>query len=169
MTVHQIIALLAVLGLSSFAIIRLKLFKATGLSVTWRLGLWGLKILASMAVLLLYTHFYPKETADLYKYFQDGKTIATKSPDFATYMRTISGIDMNNPQVTKLTDSTNHWNRKYLDGVWNDNRSIIRINAILYPISGGSIITHSIGFAFLGLSLLLLGMQRPFYLLEKQL
>jgi hypothetical protein len=163
MTAHQIIALLAVLGLSSFAIVRLKVFKNTQLSISWRLGLWGLKILASVAVLLLYTHFYPKETADLYKYFQDGKTIVTKSPDFPTYMRIISGIGMDNPQVKKVTDATNHWDRKYLKGVWNDNRSIIRINAILYPISGGSLLTHSIIFAFLaylGLSLLLIGVQR---------
>jgi hypothetical protein len=163
MSAHQIIALLAVLGLSSFAIIRLKIFKNTQLSVSWRLGLWGLKILASVAVLLLYTHFYPKETADLYKYFQDGKTIATKSPDFPTYMRIISGIDMNDSQVIAVTDATDHWDRKYLKGVWNDNRSIIRINAILYPISGGSLLTHSIVFAFLayfGLSLLLIGAQR---------
>jgi len=163
MTIHQIIALIAVIGLSSFAIIRLRIFKNTGLSITWRLGLWGLKILASIAVLLLYTHYYPKDTADLHRYFQDGKTIATKSPDFSTYLRIISGINMDNAKVIKLTNDTGNWNRKYLNGVWNDNRSIIRINAILYPISGGSILIHSIVFAFLaylGLSLLLIGMQR---------
>jgi len=163
MTAHQIIALLAVLGLSSFAVIRLKVFKNTGLSVSWRLGLWGLKILASIAVLLLYTHYYPKETADLYRYFQDGKTIAKQAPDFPTYMRIISGIGMDDERVVEVTEATNNWNRKYLKGVWNDNRSIIRLNAVLYPISGGSLLTHSIVFAFLaylGLSLLLIGVQR---------
>lgn len=163
MTAYQIIALIAVLSISSFAIVKLPIFKRTGLSCKWRLMLWGAKLLASIAVLLLYTEYYPKETADIYKYYKDGQTLYQASPDFSTYAKTICGIGMQDPKVQALTDSTSHWNRKYLKGVWNDNRSIIRVNAILYPISGGFLLTHSIVFAFLaffGLSLLLIGIQR---------
>ena len=70
---------------------------------------------------------------------------------------------MDKPEVKACTDAANHWDRKYLKGVWNDNRSIIRINAFLYPLTGGSLIAHSFVFAFLaylGLTMLFLGIKR---------
>jgi hypothetical protein len=163
MLLHQIISILVIFTLSFVLIIKLPFFRNMGLKVGWRLGLFVMKIVASLLILLLYTHYYPRDTADLYKYFSDGKRIYEESESVKQYLSIVSGIGANQADVKSFTDDINHWNRQYLKGVWNDNRTIIRLNAVFYPLTGGSLIAHSILFAFigfLGLCFLYVGIRR---------
>jgi hypothetical protein len=160
MTAHNIISILIIVAASTWMVYKLPLFRRTGLSMVWRMGLWGTKLVASLAILALYTWHYPQKTADIYKYFNDGEAIVENAETPATYMRIVTGIGMDTPEVEQCLEHTKHWSRKYFKGVWNDNRILIRYNALLYPITGGSVVAHSFLMAFLsflGLSLLYIG------------
>ena len=160
MTVIQIISLLIVTAGSFWLVYRLPVFRKTGLNAQWRLGLWTAKLMAALALFALYTWYYPQDTADMHKYFNDGEVIATQSESIATYARIITGIGMDDPKVQACLEQTSHWNRQYLNGVWNDNRTLIRFNALLYPLTGGSMLAHTFimaFLAFLGLTLLYRG------------
>ncbi len=114
MLFHQIISTILVLIVSVFLIIKLPLFKNTRLNKTWRLGLFTVKLLASLAILALYTWYYPKETADFYKYFEDGKNIYKTADSPKIWFYILSGIKPDNPKVIKCTEASSHWHRKYL-------------------------------------------------------
>lgn len=163
MPVLKIISTIIILAATTWMVYKLPVFRRTGLSGGWRLGLWGVKLLASIAILALYTWYYPQETADIYKYYNDGKAIAENAETPGTYARIITGIGMDTPEVEKCLELTGSWYRKYFHGVWNDNRIMIRYNALLYPLTGGSLLAHSflLAFlAFLGLTLLYLGIKK---------
>jgi hypothetical protein len=160
MSFINVISILVILSGSTFLIIKLPIFRRTGLNIKWRLGLYALKLIASLGIIALYSWYYPKSTADIYKYFNDGKAIYETSGSTNNYLRIVSGIGTNTDEIQNCLDGIPNWNRKYLKGVWNDNRTIIRFNALLYPLTGGSIIAHSFLMAFLsffGLTLLYLG------------
>ena len=61
MTVHQIISILLILTASVFLILKGRLFKRTGLSKTWRMGLFFAKILASLEFWLYIRGTIPKK------------------------------------------------------------------------------------------------------------
>ncbi|MGC9330749.1 MAG: hypothetical protein ACP5DZ_02600 [Bacteroidales bacterium] len=160
MSVQNIISILIVVVATTWMVYKLPLFKRTGLTRTWRLGLWGAKLLASLAILALYTWYYPQETSDIYKYYNDGKAIVEHADSPGTYLRIVTGIGTDTPEVEKCLEHTKHWYRKYFHGVWNDNRILIRYNALLYPATGGCVVSHSLlmaFMAFLGLTLLYRG------------
>ncbi|MEA3447173.1 MAG: hypothetical protein U9Q98_01825 [Bacteroidota bacterium] len=160
MSVQNIISILIVVVATTWMVYKLPLFKRTGLTRTWRLVLWGAKMLASLAVLALYTWYYPQETADIYKYYNDGKAIVEHTDSPGTYMRIVTGIGTDTPEVEQCLKHTGRWHRAYFHGVWNDNRIMIRYNALLYPATGGCVISHSLlmaFLAFLGLTLLYRG------------
>ncbi len=156
----KIISTIIILVVTTWMIYKLPVFRSTGLNAAWRLGLWAAKVLASIAILALYTWYYPQKTADIYKYFDDGEAIVENAETPGTYLRIVTGIGMDTPEVERCLEHTNRWSRKYFKGVWNDNRILIRFNALLYPITGGSVVAHSFVMAFLsflGLTLLYLG------------
>ncbi|MDA3819971.1 MAG: hypothetical protein PF590_05885 [Candidatus Delongbacteria bacterium] len=160
MLVLKIISTLIILIATTWMVYKLPLFRRTGLKTIWRLSLWGAKIVASLAVLAIYTWHYPQETADIYKYYNDGKAIVENADTPNTYIRIITGVGIDTPEVKQCLEHTGVWYRGYFHGVWNDNRIMIRYNALLYPVTGGSIVAHSFLMAFLsflGLTLLYLG------------
>ncbi|MGI6320003.1 MAG: hypothetical protein ACOXZK_03345 [Bacteroidales bacterium] len=118
------------------------------------LALWGLKLVATIIFFLIYTFYEPyKKGNDSIVYFRDGQKlnqIAYENP--VSFLRIMSGLQ-NADEEEKLA-SLSYWNRSFKTVVPNDNRTIIRINALLHFISFGSYLAHLVlmsFFAFLGL------------------
>ena len=66
------------------------------------------------------------------------------------YFKMLSGIGCNSERFnTEYFNQMNNWFRPYDDGLFNDNRLIIRINAFIRVFSFGSYHVHSIFFNFL--------------------
>jgi hypothetical protein len=109
-----------------------------GLSKWALLSSWGIKAFASIILLYVYTSIYPlRNEADVFKYYDDGimlSEIAAEQP--AAFTRIMLGTW--NTQDMVYLNRLNYWFRSYDHGISNDNRVVIRINALLNLVTRGS-------------------------------
>lgn len=112
-----------------------------------------LKIIASGVLLWLYTYYYPNRIeADIFKYYDDALVIYSSLHDSVWHFsRFITGIDISNPALDVYFDDMQFWDRKIDYGVGNDNRTIIRVNALVMLFSFGNIWVHNVFASFASL------------------
>lgn len=138
--------------LSSCAVYFLPFFKDNSIKRIWLLIAFALKIAAGFGLIWVYTKYYPdRQTADIFKYFDDSKMIysAFEKHQYADYVKMISGIGNDNEYFNEnYYTRMNHWSRHYDFGTYNDNHTIIRLNALLIPFSGGNFYIHMIVMCF---------------------
>jgi hypothetical protein len=95
------------------------------------------KLFAALAMLYTYIHVYPnRNEADIFKYFDDSKalsSLAVHSPNQFLRIMTGQWTDSDLPALNTM----NYWFRSYDHGIANDNRIIIRVNAVLNLITQG--------------------------------
>jgi len=131
-------------------ILKLPLFQIKNIKKSVLLGVFGLKILAGLALTGLYSHYYSdgKLSGDTAHYFEDGKVLNQVFDDSPSDYMTLLLTKGSNELVEKRLGNTAHWTRGEMDR-FNDNRFIIRVNSIVSFFSGNSIYVHAIIFAFL--------------------
>lgn len=99
---------------------------------------WGIKLCASLFLLYVYTQVYPiRQEADIFKYYDDGlvlSEIANEKPAVFTRIMLGAWSDADLYYLNRL----NYWFRSYDHGIANDNRIVIRVNALLNLITRGS-------------------------------
>jgi len=117
---------------------------------------------------LIYTHLYTDRlTADIFKYFDDGKVIYdslfTNPMD---YFKMLLGI--NDPSLLHYYQDMRHWSREFNQGLYNENRTLIRFNALIHIFSFGSYHVHTVFMCFLS-TMGLMGIFKAFsvYLKDK--
>lgn len=111
-----------------------------------------LKVIAGVLVGLVYTYFYTnRHTADTFRFFDDSLVIynALKTNPFDFY-RMISGIGADAKELEVYYNSMNNWYDVF--SPVNDNRTMIRFNALLRLISGGYYYVHVVILGFLSYS-----------------
>ena len=123
-----------------------RFFRAPGINARTSLALFGLKLLAGITLLLIYTFYYAdRETADIYKYFDDSLIIhelLLKDP--GAYFQILIGINSEDPHLLGILDKLNYWHKPFESALYNDNRTIIRFNVLARLISFGSIGVHTV-------------------------
>jgi hypothetical protein len=109
-----------------------------GLSVWALLCSWGIKGFTSLILLYVYTSIYPlRKEADVFKYYDDGimlSEIAAEQP--AAFTRIMLGTCT--ASDLSYLNRLNYWFRSYDHGISNDNRVVIRVNAVLNLFTRGS-------------------------------
>ncbi|MBL6660594.1 MAG: hypothetical protein ISP70_03775 [Crocinitomicaceae bacterium] len=111
-----------------------------------------LRIVMGFGLFLIYSYHYPsRQDADTFKYFDDSKYMYdafwTNPGD---YFKMLFGIHCNTEYFnTAYFDNMSNWVRSYDNGLFNDNRLMIRVNAFLRIFSFGNYHVHSIILAFL--------------------
>ena len=152
-----------ILLLSSFYLIyRLPLFRSTGITFKWLGSAFILKLFAGVFYLWLYSDYYTRrDEADVFKYFDDGlviRDIARESVE--DFSRVFFGFGEESPElIEKYLYKTRFWEGSPSLPFFNDNRFIIRFNALMMFFSGGNIYAHlivAIFIAFTGLTYLYL-------------
>jgi hypothetical protein len=127
-------------------------FKKSGLSVQSLQVAFLLKVCCGAVLFLLYTYYYPvRKDADTFKYFDDSRflyeALWTKPVDF---LKMLFGIDCESEYFkTMYFEKMNNWYRSYENGLLNDNRLVIRINAVFRLVSFGNYHVHSLFLNFL--------------------
>ncbi len=111
-----------------------------------------LKVTAGLALTYIYTyHYKDRSTADIFKYYDDAQVMYSamdKNP--VDYLKMLSGIGNDNEYFNeKYYNHMNHWFKRYDMGMYNDNHTIIRFNALLMPISMGSFHVHTVVMCFI--------------------
>ena len=124
-----------------------KLFRQ--LSPFGRAVAWMAKGVSALALVYIYTSVYPKRNeADIFKYFDDSKQLtALANEDPSAFGRIFLGTWENKdlPSLNRM----NYWFRSYDHGLANDNRMVIRVNALMNCMTGGVYGLNLVLFLFL--------------------
>ena len=110
---------------------------------------WMAKGVSALALVYIYTSVYPKRNeADIFKYFDDSKqltALANENPSAfgRIFLGTWENKDL--PSLNRM----NYWFRSYDHGLANDNRMVIRVNALMNLMTGGVYGLNLVLFLFL--------------------
>lgn len=114
-------------------------------------GLFFLKLLVGIGVWAVYTFYYTDPaTADIYRFFHDSEIVYSllfEKP--GVYLNIVAGIG-GGDELLPYYDLMNNWYKSFDDGFINENRTLIRANALLLPLTGGSYFGNLVLFSFLG-------------------
>ncbi|MDF1672438.1 MAG: hypothetical protein P1U41_02980 [Vicingaceae bacterium] len=138
-----------------FIISRTKYFKDTIIPRHWFILLFSLKVVISIILTAIYTHYYKdRETADIFKYFDDSKIMFDAlGNNPIDYIKMLFGLDNDNIYfTTKYYKNMGHWIRPYGNELFSDSHVIIRFNAFVRLFSFGFIQVHNIFINFITLS-----------------
>ena len=115
-------------------------------------ALFSLKVLVGIGFLLFYELYYgDKSSTDALRFYNDGNTLfQVFKSDPITYFKIILGIDMQSESVVTATNELNNWYKEHLRGVFNDNMTIIRFNALVRLISFDVYHVHTLIVNFVG-------------------
>ncbi len=136
----------------SYLIFKLKFFKIDGFPTKFMIIAFILKILGGLALIYVYTIYYKtRVNADIFKYFDDGKIIfsAFKNHNFSDYFKMITGIGGDSEHLKQYYENCGFWYKHFNYNLYNDNRTVIRFNAIAMLFSGGYLWVHTVFMSFL--------------------
>lgn len=135
-------------------ITKLKFFKDEIIPRHWFISLFGIKIIASIILTAIYTHYYTdRDMADIYKYFDDSLFMfeAIKT-NLADYFKMLFAIDNDSAYFTSnYYKQMSHWVRPYSNDFFSDTHVIIRFNAFVRLFSFGNFQVHNVFINFVSL------------------
>ena len=125
-----------------------------GLSFTWHffVGAFFLRVLAGVILTLVYTYYYPdRSLADTFRYFDDSYFLHELfKEDPKEYCLVMLGMQSDTRDAVPILESMTNWFPALRSPLYNDNRTVIRMNALMRWFSFGSYYVHMCCFAFLG-------------------
>ena len=128
--------------------------KKRGLPIYFFPLVFSVKVICGFTLTYIYSHHYKdRSTADIFKYYDDAKVMHSalkESP--SDYFKIISGIKNNTFHFdTCYYEKMNHWYKRNDFGLYNDNHTIIRFNAILMPFTFNNFHAHTVIMCFVSL------------------
>lgn len=150
----------------TWGILRWKFFNLQGISRNFLLVVFSIKIIAALGLTYVYTyHYTDKSEADIYRYYDDSQHLHAalfENPKAYVKMLTISD---DSEELMPYLSKMNNWFPAERTSLYNDNRTVIRINAFIRLFSFGNYYVHLIlfiMFAFYGLTFLYKAFHRYF-------
>lgn len=118
----------------------------------WFFGLFLLKVFVGIAVWAIYTFYYTdKQTSDIYRFFADSQVVyRTLFDNPKHYLQLITGIGGSAEEHQPYFEAMNNWYKSFDDGFINENRTLIRMNALLMPFTFGSYFGNLVLICFFG-------------------
>ncbi len=120
--------------------------------MSWKLLLifFYLKVLSGVILISVYTYYYDLSIADFYKYFVDGNIMfSALRENPVDYLRMLTGIGINAGGTEPYLEAMSSWYRPWETPVYNDNRLVVRFNALVRLFSFGYIHVHNVFMNFL--------------------
>ena len=137
-----------------FLIYKLKFFQNSCLPPKAISGIFLLKIFFGVMLWAIYTwHYGNRNTSDSFKYFDDASFIYNAlfiNP--VHYLQMVTGFNADDPELMVYYENMNSWFKKYDYGLYNDNRTVIRFNALAYLFSFGYYPVHIVIWCFMSLT-----------------
>lgn len=136
------------------ALFRLPMFRLPGFDKRTVPLLFMLKCSAGAALIAIYTFYYTdRKTADIYKFFDDAAVIAQQLPEHpGRYVNLVLGL-REEPEVEQQLSNWASHSEQWLrfsqttdSNLFQSNRMVTRIHALLFPLTGGWIVTHLLFF-----------------------
>ncbi len=137
-----------------YSVVKSRFYQSSGFPVWVPVLVFLSKFLMGSVLVWIYTYYYDtQESADIFKYFADGNILYMAWADHPLdYLRMLTGIGGNAEHLMKYYDTCAFWFKGFNYGLLNDNRIIIRFNALVRLISMGNIYTHTLFMSFLSFS-----------------
>ena len=130
--------------LFSTIIYYVRFFHPTGINKSISIILFNIK--AAISIFFGYYYFHYAEGGDTFSFFENSKIITGLAyTDPISFIKIVSGLG-DHSKFAELYRTIGGWHT--FDAVYNDSRTIIKINAILGLISFGNYYVHAIFFAF---------------------
>lgn len=128
-----------------------RFFTFPGQSHLFVSSLFLIKVIAGFFVWYIYSYFYTdRTTADAFSYYDDGLVIYSALREHpADFFRMITGIGGDSPHLMAYYDTCRFWIKPFNYGLFNDSRTMIRLNALLSLISAGNYHIHVLFVQFL--------------------
>lgn len=146
----SVVLLIIYLMLSYFCIWRIGARHIDGVRPLRLLFLFTIKLFYAYFFLFVYTAYYGggELTADAGRFFKESiilNDVFYQSP--RDFLHFIAGWQEDPQLIKHYLSATSHWNagNQFLP---NDSRNVIRVNALLYFISNGSVYIHFLFFSF---------------------
>ena len=146
-----------------FLMKKMRFFQNSGLKTSGLIFVFGCKVVAGTILTLIYTYYYTdRSTADIYKYFDDARVIASALPDDPNiYLKLMLGVDEESAEVQSFVSQMHNWSahsEQWLTytqtrdlNFFSSNRIITRFNALLWPVTLGNMFTHVLFMCFFSL------------------
>ena len=121
---------------------RCKFFQPENISLKFVSLVFILKVLAGCTLGLIYTYYYTdRSTADTFKFFDDGKVLFSSLAENPKYFfEMLTGIHSDSPELQQYYHRMDTWFNA--DVLFNDNRTLVRLNAIFHCFSLGYYYVH---------------------------
>ena len=135
-----------------WSISKLNFFKSGPFSSQSLQLAFGVRVAMGFLLFLIYSLYYPvRQDADTFKYFDDSQYMYeafwTNPLD---YFKMLFGVDCHSEHFNShYFNNMSNWVRSYDNGLFNDNRLVIRVNAFLRLFSFGNYHVHSIILSYL--------------------
>lgn len=145
-------------------IFKIPFFKVEGIKRHWFVSVFGLKVLAGVALYFIYTYYYTdRAKADIYRFYDDSEALYQLIfTDTRGFFANFFGFASDFNSGGKYAHLMNNWMLPYENPMYNDNRIVIRIHAIIRLFSFGSFNVHTVFFSFFSFTGLFL-LARVFY------
>lgn len=134
-----------------FLIFNLRFFNIVGTQRKTLALLFIVKVLCGVILSLIYEYYYKSSTySDAYAFYNDGvkifKSIYTNPLD---YLKLVTGIGSDAEYLQKYLATSEYWNKLFNYNLYNDNRILIRFNAVICLFSFGYYQVHTVFMVFL--------------------
>jgi hypothetical protein len=138
-------------------------FNQSGLKPITRYSIFIIKVFSGISLTLIYTYYYSdRSTADIYKYYDDARVIASSLPQHPDiYLKLLMGLEENDPSLLPYINQMHNWSPhsdQWLNytqtqdyNFFSSNRIITRFNALLWPFTAGNIYTHVLFMCFISM------------------
>ena len=137
----------------TYLIYKLKFFKIENFKTKWLILAFIAKVIGGLALIYIYTFYYSggRSNSDIFKYYDDGKVLFSAIKQHpADYFRMITGIGSDAEHLKQYYTNCGFWYKNFNYNLYNDNRTVIRFNAIAMLFSnGGSLMVHTVFMSFL--------------------
>ena len=139
----------------TWGVIRWKFFNLQGITRKLLVFAFILKITAGIGLTLYYNQNMERHQSDTFRYFDDSEHLhKALSENPKSYLKMLLFSD-DNQEIMPYLNKMNNWFPAQRTALYNDNRTVIRLNALMRLVSFGNYYTHLLFFnvmAFYGLT-----------------
>jgi len=145
----EIVLTLAYTAIFIFLISKMRFFGIEGISIKSLQLVFLLKVFSGFILSLIYTYYYTDRLyADCFKFYDDSKVIYDMFfTDKKTFWQFMIGLPHDNDVYMNYSNVMHNWWNRY--NLYNENRTIIRLNVAMRFVSMGYYQVHNVFFCFL--------------------
>ena len=139
--------------LFNFLIYRLKKFQFSNFKPFVSVALFNLKFVVGLFIWFIYTFYYTDvQNNDVHKFYSDAlilRNVANESPK--DFVQIVIGINSSDSSSMQYCATMKNWQRNFDEAPFNENRTIIRLNALLMFLSFKTYFVHILFMCFISL------------------